>query len=216
MAPKYIIEHMEDNLHEWCLLEYYHIATFIHPSNLYFTNLSMTAETSFKNSEIPKETNFITENIINMNVPMDKICLLDPASNQVLEPTDGDAFEYFLFGGILGDDPPRDRTSELRRLGFTTRNLGAMQMTTDTAVHVTKRIVDDRVPINQIPYIDFPEIKISKTESVIMPFRYIAIPDSHKSTLQTTDNEMKQNIVPLLPSGMIDLLKKDGDMAFEF
>ncbi|GBB91375.1 hypothetical protein RclHR1_18610001 [Rhizophagus clarus] len=216
MVPKYIIEHMEDNLHEWCLLEYCHMPTFIFPYNLYFTNLSMTAETSFKNSEILKETNFLTEKIINTNIPIDKICLLDPASSQVLEPTDGDAFEYFLFGGILGDDPPRDRTSELRRHGFTTRNLGAMQMTTDTAVHVTKKIVDDRVPINQIPYIDFPEIKISKTESVIMPFRYIAIPDFHKSTLQTTDNEMKQNVVPLLPSGMIDLLKKDGDMAFEF
>ena len=49
-----------------------------------------------------------------------------------------------------------------------------------------------------------------------MPFRYVAIPDSYKSTLQTTDNEVKQNVVPLLPSGMIDLLKKDGDMAFEF
>jgi hypothetical protein len=49
-----------------------------------------------------------------------------------------------------------------------------------------------------------------------MPFRYVAIPDIHKSTLQTTDNEMKQNVCPLLPSGMIDLLKKDGDMAFEF
>jgi ribosome biogenesis SPOUT family RNA methylase Rps3 len=98
---------MEDNLHEWCLLEYYHMTTFIHPCNLYFTNLSMTAEASFKNSEILKETNFLTEKIINMNVPMDKICLLDPASSQVLEPKDGDAFEYFLFGGILGDDPPR-------------------------------------------------------------------------------------------------------------
>jgi hypothetical protein len=49
-----------------------------------------------------------------------------------------------------------------------------------------------------------------------MPFRYIAIPDTSISTLQTTNNEMKQNIVPLLPSGMIDLLKKDGDKAFEF
>ncbi|RIA83714.1 SAM-dependent RNA methyltransferase [Glomus cerebriforme] len=207
---------MEDNLHEWCLLEYCHMATFIRPYNLYFTNLSVTAEILFKNSEILKETNYLTENIINMNIPMDKICLLDPASNQVLEPADGDTFEYFLFGGILGDDPPRDRTAELRRLGFPTRNLGAKQMTTDTAVHVTKRIVDDKVSINQIPCIDFPEIKISKTESVIMPFRYIAIPDIHKSTLQTTNNEMKQNIVPLLPSGMFDLLKKDGDMAFEF
>src|SRR4051794_2039914 len=98
---------MEDNLHEWCLLEYCHITTFIHPHNVYFTNLSKTAEISFKNLEILKETNFLAENITNMNISMDKICLLDPASNQVLEPTDGDAFEYFLFGGILGDDPPR-------------------------------------------------------------------------------------------------------------
>src|SRR5687767_6459723 len=98
---------MEDNLHEWCLLEYCHMTTFIHPRNLYFTNLSKTAEISFKNSEILKETNFLTDNIINMNISMDKICLLDPASKQVLEPMDGDAFEYFLFGGILGDDPPR-------------------------------------------------------------------------------------------------------------
>ncbi|CAI2165408.1 16012_t:CDS:2 [Funneliformis geosporum] len=207
---------MEDNLHEWCLLEYCHIATFINPHHLYFTNLSKSSEMSLKNSEILKEANLLTENITNINLSMDKICLLDPASNQVLEPTDGDSFEYFLFGGILGDDPPRDRTAELRRLGFPSRNLGAMQMTTDTALFVTNKILEDKTSINQIPYIDFPEIKIDKTESVIMPFRYVAIPDAHQSTLQTTNNEMKQNIVPLLPSGMIDLLKKDGDMAFEF
>lgn len=42
-----------------------------------------------------------------------------------------------------GDDPPRDRTSELRQLGFPSRHLGPMQMTTDTALGVTKRVVDD-------------------------------------------------------------------------
>lgn len=71
------------------------------------------------------------------------------------------------FGGILGDDPPRgtlhllemrrsgrdvllrrysrtDRTAELRNLGFPTRHLGAMQMTTDTALGVTKLVVQDQ------------------------------------------------------------------------
>lgn len=75
-----------------------------------------------------------------------------------------------------GDDPPRDRTAELRALGFPTRHLGPVQMTTDTALGVTKRVVVDRgslilhppffsrnddgahctpllVPLEEIPYV---------------------------------------------------------------
>ena len=44
----------------------------------------------------------------------------------------------------VGDDPPRDRTSELRVLGFPTRYLGPVQMTTDTALGVTKIVVTDK------------------------------------------------------------------------
>ena len=43
-----------------------------------------------------------------------------------------------------GDDPPRDRTGELRKLGFPTRHLGNVQMTTDTALGVTKIVVQDK------------------------------------------------------------------------
>lgn len=43
-----------------------------------------------------------------------------------------------------GDDPPRDRTAELRNLGFPGRRLGPVQMTTDTALGVTKLVVDDK------------------------------------------------------------------------
>ena len=46
--------------------------------------------------------------------------------------------------GGAGDDPPRDRTGELRVLGFPTRHLGPVQMTTDTALGVTKMIVQDK------------------------------------------------------------------------
>ena len=38
-------------------------------------------------------------------------------------------------------------------LGFPTRHLGPVQMTTDTALGVTKLIVHDHIPLNQIPYI---------------------------------------------------------------
>ena len=40
---------------------------------------------------------------------------------------------------MTGDDPPRDRTSELRSLGFPSRRLGPVQMTTDTALGVSRR-----------------------------------------------------------------------------
>lgn len=32
----------------------------------------------------------------------DRVCLLDPAAKTELSPEDGDAFDVFLFGGILG------------------------------------------------------------------------------------------------------------------
>ena len=37
-----------------------------------------------------------------------------------------------------------DRTSELRKKGFEGRRLGPKQMTTDTAVRVTRMVVQDR------------------------------------------------------------------------
>ncbi|KAK1227012.1 hypothetical protein PQX77_009974 [Marasmius sp. AFHP31] len=95
---------------------------------------------------------------------LEKVCLLDPKAEKEISPEDGDGrFEWFLFGvsdlsyifheeslsiegdqGILGDDPPRDRTGELRVLGFPGRHLGPVQMTTDTALGVTKRVVHDK------------------------------------------------------------------------
>ena len=53
-----------------------------------------------------------------------------------------------------GDDPPRDRTGELRVMGFPTRRLGPVQMTTDTALGVSKRIVADGGGHNLVVYRD--------------------------------------------------------------
>lgn len=76
------------------------------------------------------------------------MCLLDPRAEKELAPEDAGAFDLFLYGGILGDDPPRDRTGELRKLGFEGRHLGSVQMTTDTAVGVTKIVVEDGGELN--------------------------------------------------------------------
>lgn len=37
-----------------------------------------------------------------------------------------------------------DRTGELRKLGFAGRRLGPVQMTTDTAVNVTRKVVEEK------------------------------------------------------------------------
>lgn len=65
-------------------------------------------------------------------------------------------------------------------------------MTTDTAVRVTRRVVQNRgesglclkspdvlttltlVSLDAIPYVDHPEIRVDAHESTEMPFRYIA------------------------------------------
>jgi ribosome biogenesis SPOUT family RNA methylase Rps3 len=66
-----------------------------------------------------------------------------------------------------------DRTSELRAKGFEGRRLGPVQMTTDTAVRVTRLIVEGGKTLETIQYVDHPEFKFGKNESTQMPFRYV-------------------------------------------
>jgi len=103
---------------------------------------------------------------------------------------------YFFFNL---ENCVRDRTSELRILGFPTRHLGPVQMTTDTALGVTKLVIRDHISLNEIPYIDHPTIKFNTKESVEMPFRYIA-----------DGPELR------LPPGMENLLHEDLNKSFDF
>lgn len=96
---------------------------------------------------------------------------------------------------MIGDDPPRDRTSELRAKGFAGRRLGPVQMTTDTAVRVTRMVVQESYTLDTIPFVDHPEIKVDEHESTEMPFRYVRREDGSV----------------VMPEGMIDLIKKDSE-----
>jgi ribosome biogenesis SPOUT family RNA methylase Rps3 len=160
-------------------------------SQVHFTNLS-TSSCAFINRSFDEKASKCgtdseqaegkchTESVMDLlklaglgqTVDLSEVCLLDPKAEKELTPEDGDGrFKCFLFGGILGDDPPRDRTSELRVLGFPGRRLGPVQMTTDTALGVTKIVVKDGVKLEDIPYVEFPTITFNANESVEMPFR---------------------------------------------
>ena len=89
---------------------------------------------------------------------------------------DAQSFDVFLFGGILGDDPPKHRTKELHVLKCARRHLGALQMTTDTALVVSHEIIVNQRPIDSLPYVDNPDIPIADKEVISMPFRYLADP----------------------------------------
>lgn len=200
---------------EWVELEYRHMLTLAGPSStVLFTNLSKPASAQLAANLAPLDSTADDKSLAQLGVhtegvlarmgaagvPLERVCLLDPKAEKELAPEDGDGrFEWFLFGGILGDDPPRDRTAELRKLGFPNRHLGPVQMTTDTALGATKMVVQDKVPLQEIPYVDFPTIVFNAKESVEMPFRYIV-----------------RNGQPVLPVGMREHLQKDLDRGFDF
>ncbi|KAB5515236.1 SAM-dependent RNA methyltransferase [Coniochaeta sp. 2T2.1] len=197
----YIVEHLDEELGPWSELEYITIAKESQEAGATFTLSSLPA--GFKVPErlaaVPafKPTSKGVEEIYAAD--KSRVCLLDPAAKKDLSPEDGETFDVFLFGGILGDDPPRDRTSELRKKGFEGRRLGPVQMTTDTAVRVTRIVVEQRIPVAEVPYVDFPELKFNDHESTEMPFRYVKTAEGR----------------PIMPEGMVELIKKDADKAID-
>ncbi|KAJ5587921.1 DUF431 domain protein [Penicillium hispanicum] len=187
----FVVEHLDPELGPWSALEYGCIARESHARGARFLLSSVPAALQMpadlaatRGLEVEQRS---VEEIFSDR--KDKVCLLDPAAQVELSPEDGDTFEVFLFGGIL------DRTSELRKKGYIGRRLGPKQMTTDTAVRVTRMVVHERVPLEQISYADYPEILINEHERTEMPFRYVK----------------DANGQPIMPEGMVDLIKKDAD-----
>ncbi|KAJ5936955.1 SAM-dependent RNA methyltransferase predicted [Penicillium verhagenii] len=193
----FVVEHLDPELGPWSALEYAAIARESHDLGARFLLSSVPAELQMPadlaaTRGLEVEQRSVEEIFADRK---DKVCLLDPSAQVELSPEDGETFDVFLFGGILGDDPPRDRTSELRKKGYVGRRLGPKQMTTDTAVRVTRMVVHEKIPLEEIPYVDYPEILINKHERTEMPFRYV----------KDAAGE------PIMPAGMVDLIKNDAD-----
>lgn len=109
---------------------------------------------------------------------LSEICLLDMRGKEALGSKDSASLKVFLFGGILGDHPPRDRTKLLRHQTETLRHLGVLQLSTDTAVLVSKLILTNGLSLENIPFVEEPEIvgpnkQGQKTTIQMEGFRYI-------------------------------------------
>lgn len=194
---------MEEGFSEWVILEYSQILREVGPENLVLTSLpENTTEKDIPQRLLDLGLQWTTQECVTIDGGMDssKVCLLDPAAETDLVPEDKSTFEYFVFGGILGSHPRIDRTGILReKYGFSGRRLGALQMTTDTAIRVTQLIIEKQKKFENIKFIDYPEIKFSQYESTEMPFRYVV----------NSDQE------PILPEGMLELIKHDAEQSID-
>ena len=168
---KFIIEHLEKELYDWCLIEYGHISRIVGKNNLIFTNISSKKG----RNRLRKYGTVYGKDISGLNLK--KVCVLSQYAKKTLKKSDS-KLDYFVFGGILGDKPDKKRTiilvNRLKKSNakFETRNLGTKQMPTDVSVYVAKKVLDGK-KLSDFKFVDELEIEINETESVTLPFRYI-------------------------------------------
>lgn len=173
---------MDSELFEWSIIEYEHISEAVGKGNLIFANIK-----NDKNKKILKKYgNVFGKNTSDLKLK--NICILDANAEKTLEASDKNKFDYFVFGGILGDNPPQKRTGQLinsfknKNISSESRNLGKEQMPTDTAVITANKILHGE-RMEDMKFSDGIEIEISENESVLLPYRYLLIngnPDCSK------------------------------------
>ena len=103
------MEHLDDELGPWSELEYLTIARESHEAGAKFCLSSVPPSLELP-ATLKAAPGFTADGqSVEVLYAQDKsrVCLLDPSATKELSPEDGSAFDVFLFGGILGDDPPR-------------------------------------------------------------------------------------------------------------
>ena len=104
MKKTYIIEHLDPELGPWSTLEYLAIAQESREAGATFC-LSSVPESLDLPEELQSAQGFQIEHRSVEDIyagEKGRVCLLDPAAAVELSPVDGEAFDVFLFGGILG------------------------------------------------------------------------------------------------------------------
>lgn len=100
----FVVEHLDSELGPWSSLEYGCIAHESHATGAQFLLSSVPLSLQLPQELAATEGLEINQRSVEEIFAdrKDKVCLLDPAAQVELSPADGDQFEVFLFGGILG------------------------------------------------------------------------------------------------------------------
>ena len=163
---KFVIEHLEQELYEWCVIEYAHISEMVGKKNVLFTNIRKQ-----DHAKLSKYGEVSEKKVADLR--LSKACILDPYAKQTLASKDNCEFDHLVLGGILGNNPAEKRTAKLTSaLSYPTRNLGEKQLSTDTAAFVAKRILEGKA-MSDFHFVEEVEIQIDDFEAVILPFPYV-------------------------------------------
>lgn len=67
-----------------------------------------------KEGKLREDKDYVVERLNGLK--LDQICFMDMRAAKELKSEDRNEFRAFIYGGILGDDPPQDRAAHLRNL----------------------------------------------------------------------------------------------------
>lgn len=102
----YVVEHLDPELGPWSTLEYLAIARESRDAGAGFCLSSVPTSVEVP-GELQNAPGFQIEHRSVEDLYADakgRVCLLDPAAAVELSPQDGEPFDVFLFGGILGTE----------------------------------------------------------------------------------------------------------------
>lgn len=197
VKPLIVIEHLEDHLSRWIILEYRHVRSMV-GDRLVITNARLGGGCKRFRDAIggvrcyDEPLGMLRGELYSRE---DEILILDPKAKELLEPQETNAYRVVVVGGILGDHPPRGRTAQFLSRRFpkaAKRSLGPHQLSIDGAVYVYLQVEHGVKPLD-VPLVVKPKIKFA-----IMGFEYeVELPFAYP----------KVNDKPLLAPGLIELLK---------
>ncbi len=150
------------------MIEYERSSQIVGKENILFTNIKRDSEKLKAFGKCEKKS------VSELGLNTSRVCILDPVAEKTLSPDEVDDFDYFVIGGILGDEKFNGRTGrELTKFmpEAVKRNIGDKQFTIDNAVYVTHAIVNGK-KLSEIKMQDEAEIEIKDGESIILPYTY--------------------------------------------
>lgn len=104
-SKTYIVEHLDDELGPWSELEYITIAKESNQTGAKFCLSSVPSSLALPQAlqEVPGFTADTRSVETIYAESKSRVCLLDPSAKKELSPEDGEVFDTYLFGGILGE-----------------------------------------------------------------------------------------------------------------
>jgi ribosome biogenesis SPOUT family RNA methylase Rps3 len=169
IKPIFVIEHLEPEIGKWLLFEYAHASEIVGKNRLKFTNVKKKGDKA-KLSRLGT----VHEGSASEIFSQEKVVILDPKAEKPLKPEDFAGKDAVIIGGILGEHPPKGRTSKLLTKRFpkaAVRNIGKIQFSIDGAVYVAK-LVCEGIPLEKIPVKKGLTLRLSEYAEVYLPYAY--------------------------------------------